>query len=92
MKKILQTRYHMKYIWINITHNFRKLQFRYVTGSQVHRFKKTCALSADVEPKNQYLLIKKNQGKPIPASPDFLSLLSDSNQRPRDYKSRALAN
>ena len=23
---------------------------------------------------------------------DFLSLLSDSNQRPRDYKSRALAN
>ena len=24
--------------------------------------------------------------------PDFLSLLSDSNQRPRDYKSRALAN
>ena len=24
--------------------------------------------------------------------PVFLSLLSDSNQRPRDYKSRALAN
>ena len=24
--------------------------------------------------------------------PNFLSLLSDSNQRPRDYKSRALAN
>ncbi len=24
--------------------------------------------------------------------PTFLSLLSDSNQRPRDYKSRALAN
>ena len=40
MKKIPQTRYNMKYIWINITHNFRKLQFRYVTGSQVHRFKK----------------------------------------------------
>ena len=25
-------------------------------------------------------------------SPSCLSLLSDSNQRPRDYKSRALAN
>ena len=28
----------------------------------------------------------------IANSPFFLSLLSDSNQRPRDYKSRALAN
>ena len=26
------------------------------------------------------------------SSPFLLSLLSDSNQRPRDYKSRALAN
>ena len=25
-------------------------------------------------------------------TPSYLSLLSDSNQRPRDYKSRALAN
>ncbi len=28
----------------------------------------------------------------VNTSPSFLSLLSDSNQRPRDYKSRALAN
>ncbi len=29
---------------------------------------------------------------PTDTSPSCLSLLSDSNQRPRDYKSRALAN
>ena len=28
----------------------------------------------------------------LPSQMKFLSLLSDSNQRPRDYKSRALAN
>ena len=33
---------------------------------------------------------KAEKDESFPAS--FLSLLSDSNQRPRDYKSRALAN
>ena len=42
--------------------------------------------------KKKYLE-KKNQGRMIKhSSLIFLSLLSDSNQRPRDYKSRALAN
>ena len=43
----------------------------------------------------QYITTKKNGETEAPRSSslpsDVLSLLSDSNQRPRDYKSRALA-
>ncbi len=35
---------------------------------------------------------KKKRDVSADTSLFFLSLLSDSNQRPRDYKSRALAN
>ena len=39
---------------------------------------------------HEILRIKMKRAKPKVSPYDFLSLLSDSNQRPRDYKSRAL--
>ena len=42
---------------------------------------------------NKLVRIKRKTGAPHKETRRFLlSLLSDSNQRPRDYKSRALAN
>ena len=45
------------------------------------------SLSLDMPPKQNYENISFSVEPMI-----ILSLLSDSNQRPRDYKSRALAN
>ena len=45
--------------------------------------------------KSKFVVLKKNEIASLmtQSHSDFvLSLLSDSNQRPRDYKSRALAN
>ena len=40
----------------------------------------------------QIVYISRKGDETEVSSPFLLSLLSDSNQRPRDYKSRALAN
>ncbi|GEM_PF-1496480 len=52
-------------------------------------FLSDAALSFVLYLRNIKIGIEHKKSRKIPA---FLSLLSDSNQRPRDYKSRALAN
>ena len=64
---------------------FRKTSTEWVVMDSNHRSRKTADLqSAPFGHSGNHPLFKN--------SSFLLSLLSDSNQRPRDYKSRALAN
>ena len=69
--------------------------FEWVLMDSNHRSRKTADLQSAPfghSGKHPFLLTSSGEGEAIFPVSVLLSLLSDSNQRPRDYKSRALAN